>query len=406
MKVELRFDMKKIFLLMVLLLAFCAAAWAKVTLGIERIDEERYAELLKAKRIGVFTNQSGVDSSLNRSVDLLRQKYNVTAIFVPEHGLFGAVKAGEDFGDAQYKDIPVYSLYNGQRYPTEQMLENVDLICVDIQDIGVRHYTYTSSLAYIMEVCAKAGKEVVVFDRPNPLGGKVEGPVLKPELKSFIGLYELPLRHGLTIGEFASYINRSQNIGCHLQVVPMKGYRRNMLWADTGLPWVQTSPLIPTAETALLYAVTGVIGDTNLSVGVGTAKPFYYVGAPYADSEQVKEALAALGLEGVAFREASFIPRYGVYEGELVQGVEIYLTEPKKVDLPQLDYYIIHTFKKLYGDKLKFPERGYGADGYKVDIALGETSIRSGEEPQRAFARWSTGCEAYKRAVAPYLLYR
>lgn len=385
---------------------FAAGREKRVVLGIERIDEPFAKQLLAGKRLGLFTNQSGVDSKLRSSVALLQEKYNLTALFVPEHGLFGAVAAGETFESHTYKDIPVHSLYGENRRPTAKMLDEIDIMVVDIQDVGIRHYTYFSSLAYIMEECAKEKKRVIVLDRPNPLGGTIQGPVLKPEFKSFIGLYELPLRHGLTIGEFARFINSTQHIECDLEVIPMKGWHRRQLWQDTGLPWVQTSPLIPTAETALLYGVTGVCGDSNLSVGVGTAKPFYFVGAPFADADAVKASLDARKLAGVAFRAARFTPRYGAYQGELVQGVEIYLTDARRVNLPELDYILFSTFKSLYPEQIKTPERGYGSKGYKLDIALGESSLREGEAPKTAFARWHQECSAFAQQVKPYLLYK
>lgn len=386
--------------------SFAAAGEKRVVLGIERIDEPFAKQLLAGKRLGLFTNQSGVDSKLRSSVALLQEKYNLTALFVPEHGLFGAVAAGETFASHSYKNIPVHSLYGANRRPTPEMLAQIDAMVVDIQDVGIRHYTYFSSLAYIMEECAKEKKQVIVLDRPNPLGGTIQGPVLKPEFKSFIGLYELPLRHGLTIGEFARFINSTQHIECDLEVIPMKGWHRRQLWQDTGLPWVQTSPLIPTAETALLYGVTGVCGDSNLSVGVGTAKPFYFVGAPFADADAVKASLDAGKLAGVAFRAARFTPRYGAYQGELVQGVEIYLTDVRSVNLPELDYILFSTFKSLYPEQIKTPERGYGSKGYKLDIALGESSLREGEAPKTAFARWHQECSAFAQQVKPYLLYK
>ena len=393
-------------LLIMLLTMTAAAKENRVTLGIERIDEPFVQEQLAGKRLGLFTNQSGVDSRLRSSVALLQEKYNLTALFVPEHGLFGAVAAGETFASHSYKHISVHSLYGATRRPTPEMLAQIDAMVVDIQDVGIRHYTYFSSLAYIMEECAKEKKQVIVLDRPNPLGGTIQGPVLKPEYKTFIGLYELPLRHGLTIGEFASFINSTQHIDCDLKVIPMKGWHRRQLWQDTGLPWVQTSPLIPTPETALLYGVTGVCGDSNLSVGVGTAKPFYFVGAPFADADVVKAALDARHLAGVAFRAARFTPRYGAYQDELVQGVEIYLTDARSVNLPELDYILFSTFKSLYPEQIKTPERGYGSKGYKLDIALGESSLREGEAAETAFARWQQECADFTQQVQPYLLYK
>ena len=409
--------MKKIIVLIVMLCSLALTAQAglrlelhrtntRTLLGIERLHEPEVAALLQGKRVGVFTNQSGVDSSLRGSVDLLRAAFNVTAILVPEHGLFGAVPAGENFTDTSYEGIKVFCTYNGSHRPSREMLELLDVVAVDIQDVGTRHYTYTSSLAYLMEECAKYGKEVIVFDRPNPLGGAMQGPVLKPAYKSFIGLYEVPLRHGLTLGEFARYINHEEKINCHLHVVPMKKWQRRMLWQDTGLPWVQTSPLIPTAETALLYGATGITGDTALSVGVGTAKPFYFVGAPFADSGRVTEALRNLKLPGVFFRRAAFTPRYGAYKDELVQGAEIYLADPRHVNLPELDFLIVHTLRALYPEDMGNLPKRYDGSMNKVDIALGEDSMSRNEEPQRLFPRWREECAAFSEKVKPYLLYK
>ena len=400
--------MKKMLLLGMLLVMLCvtATSYAQVTLGVERLGEPQVQRMLAHKRVGLFTNQSGVDRRLTSSVELVRAQADLQAIFVPEHGLFGAVAAGDEVKGHEYAGIPVFSLYGDTRRPTQEMLSKIDAMLVDIQDVGIRHYTYFSSLAYIMEECAKYQKEVIILDRPNPLGGAMEGPVLKPEYATFIGLYPLPLRHGLTIGEFARYINKTQQLNCRLQVVPLKGWRRSMLWQDTGLPWTLTSPLIPTAETAVLYGVTGVLGDSNLSVGVGTAKPFFFVGAPFADAQQVKAALDALALPHVAFRAASFTPRYGDYTGELVQGVEIYILDAHKVNLAELQYKIYLAMDKLYPDKLKAQERGYGAEGYKTDIALGESSLRECADETETFARWRSECAAFAKEVQPYLLYR
>lgn len=375
----------------------------QVELGVERTQE--YDNLLQGKRVGLLTNQTGVDSKLISTVDRLQAKYNLTAVFVPEHGFYGAIAAGEEFNNATFKGLTVYSLYGDNKHPSAEMLQNIDVLCIDLQDIGVRHYTYVSTMAYAMEACAAAGKPVIVFDRPNPLGGEVDGSVLKPQFKTFIGLYELPLRHGLTIGEYARYINEHEQIKCALTVIPMKHWKRSMQWRDTGLPWVSTSPLIPTAETAALYAATGVAGDTNLSVGVGTAKPFYYVGAPFVDEYEVYRALTALQINGVAFRPAAFIPRYGSYSGQLVKGVEIYLLQPEKVNTSELGYLLVHTLQKLYPEKLLFPKREY-AEGYKADIALGEDSLRLQEEPAAVFSRWQQEDAAFKKQVQPYLLYK
>lgn len=401
--------MKRIFCLLVsllLLFSYNAECKEKFLLGVERLDEPIFQEILTGKRLALFTNQTGVDRYLRSSVDLVKERYQLNAVFVPEHGLFGAIAAGENVSEQEYQKIPVFSLYGATRRPTKAMLENIDAVVVDIQDVGIRHYTYFSSLAYIMEACAKEKKYVIILDRPNPLGGAMQGPVLKKGNESFIGLYPLPLRHGLTIGEFARYINSTQKINCQLEVIPMTGWKRSMLWYDTKLPWVMTSPLIPTVDTAILYGITGVCGDSNLSVGVGTAKPFFFIGAPFVDGQQVKAALDTLNLPGVAFRAVSYIPRYGAYNGELVQGVEIYLLDKQNINAAELQYQIYYTFRKLYSDKIMTPERDYNQSGYKIDIALGESSMRDGDSPEITFLRWKQECAAFAQQVFPYLLYK
>ena len=378
----------------------------QVVLGIERVAEPDYSKLLAGKRLGLFTNQTGVDSKLRSSVDIIREQYDLSAIFVPEHGLFGAVTAGEKFNDSQYQNIPVLSLYGASRRPSKEMLDKIDTMVVDIQDVGVRHYTYFSSLAYIMEACAKYDKQVIVLDRPNPLGDKMQGPVLKPEYATFIGLYPIPLRHGLTIGEFARYINKEEGIGCQLEVVPMKNYRAGMDWQATGLPWVQTSPRIPTADCSYLYCITGSLGNGNLSVGIGTGKPFHFVGAPFMDASKVKTALDGLKLPGIAFRAAAFTPEAGAYAGQLVQGVEIYVLDREQANLAEAGYQILATLRQLYPNLLTFKERGYNLKGYKIDTNLGESSARENLPAQEVFPRWQQEIADFAKKVDKYKLYR
>ncbi len=406
--------LRKLLLLLTLLLALCVsvigcAKEAKPTpqlkLGIERIGEPEVSALLQGKRLGLFTNQSGVDRELRSSVELVSGAYDLRALFVPEHGLFGAVAAGESFASSEYHGIPVFSLYGDTRRPTREMLEGIDAILIDIQDVGVRHYTYFSSLAYIMEECAKNGKQVIVLDRPNPLGNAVQGPVLKEEWATFIGLYPIPLRHGLTIGEFARYINREQGIGCELEVVPMLNYNAKASWQATGLPWVQTSPRIPTMETAYMYGITGCLGNANLSVGIGTGKPFHFIGAPFMDAERVKQAFTELNIKGLRFRAAAFTPEAGNYQGETAQGVELYLTDREQVNLPEAGYLLLSELCRLYPEQITFRERGYNLPGYVIDTNLGESSVREGAPAAATFARWREEDAAFAKLVRPYKLY-
>ena len=241
-----------------------------VKLGIDNVDD--YLYLFKDKRVGLITNQTGVNSQLESTIDVLRQKANMVALFSPEHGIRGAAAAGDKVasGVDGKTGIPVHSLYGATRKPTAEMLADIDVLCFDIQDVGARFYTYISTMAYAMESCREQNKLFVVFDRPNPIGGEaVEGPVLKQGLQSFIGLYPIPIRHGMTVGELARLFNEEFNINTDLAVVKMSGWQRRMYWEDTGLTWIMTSPNIPTPDTALVYPGTGLLGGTNISEGVG-----------------------------------------------------------------------------------------------------------------------------------------
>ncbi len=376
----------------------------KVILGEER--EELYAKRLEGKRVGIITNQTGVDSKLQSIVDRFIGKYNVTGIFVPEHGFFGAVKAGDDISDEMYRGIKVYSVYGKTRRLTQEMLDTFDVVVVDLQDVGARHYTYVSTMAYAMEAVAKAKKEIIVMDRPNPLGGKMQGPVLKEGLESFIGLYHVPLRHGLTIGEFAKFINKEYKINANLFVVPMEGWTRSMYWEDTGLPWVGTSPLIPTADTTKYYIITGFVGDTGINNGVGTAKPFYYVGETYVNQIQLAEKLNSMKMPGVYFRAMAYAPRYGSLTDKIVKGVELYVTDRETYNPAEIGFNIVRAFEELYpNNEIPYPER-YGGKGHSIDIAFGEKSLRTELPASSAFPRWEEENKTFAKKVKPYLLYK
>ena len=373
-----------------------------VVLGIERIDE--YAGIFAGKRVGLITNQTGADRNLQSSVDLLRSKVKLQAVFVPEHGLFGAATAGDDIKNDNYEGIEVRSLYGDTKRPTKAMLADIDILAFDIQDVGTRHYTYVSTMAYAMEACAKEGKKFVVFDRPNPLGGACEGPTLKNGFESFIGLYNLPLRHGLTVGEYARFINKEYQIGADLQVIPMKNWTRGMFFEQTELPWIATSPNIPTETSAFCYAATGIVGDMNISVGIGTTKPFEYVGAPWLDKLDFAAKLNVLEMPGVVFRPIAFIPNYGIYAGELCQGVQMHITDKRSFQPAHVGAQMVRLLMRDYSQRDLFPKRS--SDGYKIDIALGESSLRYAEIPLKdIFNRWDRENAYFAEKVQPYLLY-
>ena len=244
----------------------------RVTPGVEvLLDDQK--ELLKGKKVGLITNPTGIDSKMNSIVDLLDEDPDIelTALFGPEHGVRGDAQAGayvESYIDEK-TGLPVYSLYGQTKKPTPEMLENVEVLVFDIQDVGTRHYTYIYTMAYAMEAAKENNIPIVVLDRPNPLGGlSVDGPVLEPEFSSFIGMYPIPTKHGMTAGELAFFFNEEFNIGADLKVVKMKGWKRSMDYDDTGLPFVLPSPNIPTVSTTFVYPATGLIEGTNLSEGL------------------------------------------------------------------------------------------------------------------------------------------
>ena len=303
--------------------------------GIDVLWESgQYDALLKNKRIGLLTNPTGLDTQFRSTVDLLHSRFHLTALFGPEHGVRGDEEPGAQVADSRDKatGLPVYSLYRkDSKRLSKEMLETFDVLVYDIQDVGSRYYTYLYSLLYALEDCAKAGKDVVVLDRPNPLGGVVtEGNRVHPDYFSFVGGYPLCMRYGLTVGEFGRMAN--ETLGARLTVVPCAGWRREMLWPDTGLQWVMPSPNLPRFEAALLYAGTCLFEGTNLSEGRGTAVPFELIGAPYIDDPAaLAAALNQKNLPGVRFRPQWFTPGSGKHAGHLCGGVQLHVTDARAI---------------------------------------------------------------------------
>jgi uncharacterized protein YbbC (DUF1343 family) len=300
---------------------------ARVTLGDEIFLQSGWQDL-RGRCVGIITNQTGVTSHLVNIVDAIQAngRICVKAIYSPEHGLRGDRPAGAYVSSYidQRTGLPVYSLYGPQKYPTAQMLAGVDVLLFDIQDVGDRTYTYISTMAYAMQAAKQYGKEIWILDRPNPIGGNiVEGPILDPEFKSFIGLYPIAMRHGMTAGELAELFNGAFGIGANLRVIKMRGWRRAMLWPDTGLQWVQSSPNIPQWNTAVVYPCTGLFDGFHVDNGIGTTKPFAYAGAAGVDPYRLADALNARDIPGVYFRPAYWSPLFGPLTGKEIAGVEL-----------------------------------------------------------------------------------
>lgn len=336
---------------------------AEVLPGVEVLASER-ADSLAGKRVAILTNPTGViRGGLVSTVDVVRKmpKVRVVRLFAPEHGVRGGFQAGENV-DAQKIDpvsrLPVVSLHGQTRKPPAESLKDIDIVLYDIQDVGVRHYTFISTLAAMMEACEAAGVELWVLDRPDPLGGnKIGGPVLDPNLRSFIGAHTIPVTYGLTPGEFARLYKRERTPRLNLTVVPMRGWRRGMNYGDLGWPWVPPSEHIPRWETCFFYAMTGALGELQLvSEGVGTPLPFEQIGAPWIDSAGLAHELNSMRLEGVFFRPTVFRPRYGAYSGQFCNGVQIHLVDARRCNPAQVGEAIMAALVKLYPGQNLFSE--------------------------------------------------
>lgn len=335
----------------------------KVKTGIEVLRDNNF-NILAGKRVGLITNPTGVDSKLVSTVDILFHAKNVklVALFGPEHGVRGDFSAGADVGSYIDKEtgIPVYSLYGKTSKPTPEMLKGIDVLVYDIQDIGCRSYTYISTMGKAMEAAAENNIQFVVLDRPNPLGGNmVEGNLVEDGFQTFVSAYKIPYVYGLTCGELAEMLNKEGMLKngekCKLTVVPMKGWKRSMSFEDTGLPWVLTSPHVPHFDTPEYYVLSGIMGELGtLSEGVGYTLPFQVFAAEWINADQLAEKMNALGLKGVLFRPINFKPFYGRDKDKELHGVEINLTDYRKVNLMSLQFLFMQVQTEMYPDKNPF----------------------------------------------------
>ncbi|MYL44502.1 DUF1343 domain-containing protein [Virgibacillus halodenitrificans] len=378
----------------------------KVTPGIETFLD-KHVDWVKGKKVGLITNPTGVDTNLKSDIDLLFEHpdVNLTALFGPEHGIRGDQEAGkyiESYVDEK-TGLPVYSLYGPTWKPTKDMVKDVDVLLFDIQDIGSNVYTYIYTLGFAMEAAAEFDKELIVLDRPNPIGGeKVEGPLRSKDTVSFMGRFLLPVRHGMTVGELATMWNHEYSMGVNLKVSKMKGWKRTMHYEDTGLPWVQPSPNIPTKESAYLYAGTELLDDTTLSVGLGTTKPFELVGAPWLDGEALAQEMKKRNIDGVTFRPAYYTPMFGKYSGERVGGVQVHIKEPTKINLVELGLNLVDAMRDQNSDKFEM------TSSYANLIGDPEvpTMIKNDEPVNKIIDSWQSELDRWITEVRnQYLLY-
>lgn len=345
---------------------------------------------------------------MKSSVDLLFEHPNIklTALYGPEHGVRGDAQAGE--GVESYTDektgLPVYSLYGKTRKPTPDMLKNVDVLLFDIQDVGARYYTYIYTMAYAMEAAKENNIPFVVLDRPNPIGGlKVEGPVLEPEHASFVGLYPIPLRHGMTTGELAKFFNKEFHINADVTVIKMKNWKRSMTFDDTKLPFVLPSPNMPTVDSTFVYPATGLIEGTNVSEGRGTTKPFELIGAPYINSNELADYLNQLKLKGVKFRPVSFTPTFSKHAGKLSHGVQLYVTDRSSFEAVKTGLSIIKAIHDLYPKDFQFLQTG------SFDKLIGngwiKEEINQGTSVKHIMKRYHHDLKSFEKKRKKYLIY-
>lgn len=394
--------------------------------GISILIDERRA-VIDGKRIGVFTNHSGVLPDLTSSLAALQQVTDVRAIFSPEHGLSGAAAEGAYVANmADRSGTPIYSLYGSQSAPTREQLAGLDLIVCDIQDIGCRFYTYAWTLAKLIEAAAAAGVAVIVTDRPNPIGGAIEGPGVEPQNRTLVGLHDVPIRHGLTLGELAQLVNREWDCGCDLTIVPCAGWRRAMLWAETGLPWVPPSPNMPTAETALVYPGTCLLEGVNLSVGRGTAKPLEWLGAPWINGAALAAALNERMLPGVRWRPVQFQPCAAPFAGEVCAGVQPHVIDPTTFRPVAAGVALLLTLRLLYpaqftisadgsiyADREQMARRMYPAQSAwnvaHFDRLAGSARLRelieSGAALDEIVEPWQANEDRFRARIVPVLIY-
>jgi uncharacterized protein YbbC (DUF1343 family) len=372
--------------------------------GIDRLLVEDFG--IQGKRLGLITNHSGVSASLVSTIDIVKQCCDLRALYGPEHGVRGDVDAGgtvETYTDPR-TGLPVYSIYgSGDNRPDLSMLEDIDCLLIDIQDVGCRFYTFISTMYNAMEVCARAGKTFMVLDRINPINGvDVEGNLLDPAYTSFIGIAPIPQRHGMTMGELALFFNQECALGCDLKVIPLWGWKREQFGDETGIPWVNPSPNMPSVDAALLYPGTCLFEGTNISEGRGTTKPFELIGAPWLDADTLATALNSQNLPGIIARPACFQPWVGKFSGEFCQGVQLHVVERRAVRSVEVGLRVLDAVRTQDGER--FAWRQPVTDRYSIDLLAGTDVLRAGSLEAYLETCKKDAVEFAEQRL-PYLLY-
>jgi uncharacterized protein YbbC (DUF1343 family) len=384
--------------------------------GLDMIERQWPGDL-KGARVGLVVHPASVSSRLEHAVPIFSRskKFRLTTLFGPQHGIFGQTQDNmvewEGFRDPA-TGLPVYSLYGATRKPVEGMLSNIDVLVVDLQDVGSRYYTFIWTLELCMEACNDAGKTVVVLDRPNPINGQsVEGPVLKPGFSSFVGLRPVPARHGMTIGEVGAFLQANFHTGLDYRVVSLRGWKRKMWFDHTGLPWVMPSPNMPTPDTALVYPGMCLLEATNVSEGRGTTRPFEIFGAPFMHPETIVNVLRELKLPGVLFRPLSFQPTFQKHAGLLCGGAQIHVADRQKFKPFKTGVAVLKAVHNTYPRDFRWKEPPYEYEeiNLPIDILAGSDRLRKDIESWKDLDEmedwWKEETHAFEKIRQTFLLY-
>lgn len=385
-------------------------------LGLEVLLESRLS-LLDGARVGLIVNPASINSQFAHAADLFHQekRINLVALFGPQHGIRGETQDNmiewQSFTDKR-TNLPAFSLYGETRKPTPEMLSDLDVLVFDIQDVGTRVYTFIYTMALAMEAAGERGLKFIVLDRPNPINGlRVEGNIHEPEFQSFVGMFPLPMRHGMTAGELALMFNSQFGARCELEVIKMEGWRREMFYEDTNLAWIMASPNIPTIDTAVVYPGAVMIEGTNISEGRGTTRPFEIIGAPFIDSYSLVEELEKDNLPGVNFRPLHFQPTFHKFAGEICGGVQIHVTSRDQFKPVATGVGVTSAIKRLYPESFRWkqPPYEYVYDRLPFDVITGTSSLReqieSGMPVSEIEASWQEGVLDFVARRESYLLY-
>jgi uncharacterized protein YbbC (DUF1343 family) len=379
------------------------AAAAQTLTGIDILEAQKFAPL-SGKRIGLITNQTGIDRNRRSTIDLLAHAPGVklVALFSPEHGIRGTFDARVSTITDEETGLPVYSLYGETERPTDAMLAGLDVMVFDVQDAGVRFYTYITTMGYAMEAAAAHHLTFYVLDRPDPLGGeRIEGPMLDRGRTNFVGYFPMPVRMAMTLGEMAKMFNVEKKIGCDLHVIRMQNWQRRLWFDETGLPWVDPSPNLRSPEAGILYPGLEILQAGGVSVGRGTSHPLELIGAPWIRGEELADSLNRLRIPGVRFEMEKFTPDSGLYQGELCEGVRVALLDRNELQGMRMGIEIASALGKLYPRKFDSAKT--------IELVGNEATIGqlvNGEGPAAIVASWNKGLEAFRKVRLKYLIYR